>query len=352
MKATLMFATLSMVFALPEMSAKTEIEVLRTRCTEQDEKIRSLEGQIQQLRGSKAGAGASSIKTAAVAGEAKEKAGATDGIYVVQAGDSVERIARRNACSVSNLNKINDLKSSSTIHPGQRLKLPGTATAKVGAVNTTTSESKPAPVSLAVGKTHKIKQGETYGSIAKKYRVSVDSLISANPGIKATALRPGQEIRLSASSPTASSSPAAKPTSAIAGNSTTPPKSAPKPSSEPAIRPEPAIKAPGTNSTPSPQAPRDLASNLPVSTLSTNSASYPLNSAAIVPPKPAAASENSAPALEKKIRSVKIEGPMTYGQFAAQYGTDPSRLNDLNGLDLTQATVLAKGSELYVPAQP
>ncbi len=339
MKATLMFATLSMVFALPEMSAKTEIEVLRTRCTEQDKKIRSLEEQIHQMRGSKVGAGASSNKTAAVAGEAKEKAEATDGIYVVQAGDNVERIARRNGCSVSKLNKLNGLKSSSIIHPGKRLKLPGTATAKVEALNTTTSESKPAPVSLAAGKTHKIKQGETYGTIAKKYRVSVDSLISANPGIKATALRPGQEIRLSASSPNAPSSPAAKTASAIAGNSTTPPKSVPKP----------AIKAPSTNLTQSPQAP---ASNQSVSTLSTNTASYPLNTVDIVPPKPAAATENSAPALEKKIRSVTIEGPMTYGQFAAQHGTDPSRLNDLNGLDLTQATVLAKGSELYVHAQP
>ena len=43
---------------------------------------------------------------------------------------------------------------------------------------------------------------------------------------------------------------------------------------------------------------------------------------------------------------------MTYGDFAATHGTDTSRLNDLNGLDLTQTTVLAKGSELYVPAQP
>ena len=43
---------------------------------------------------------------------------------------------------------------------------------------------------------------------------------------------------------------------------------------------------------------------------------------------------------------------MTYGQFATQHGTDAERLNALNGLDLTTATILAKGSELYVPAQP
>ena len=69
----------------------------------------------------------------------------------------------------------------------------------------------------------------------------------------------------------------------------------------------------------------------------------------------AAAPQESTPSPsnpEKKIRSVTIEGEMTYGEFAATHGTDTGRLNDLNGLDLTNATVLAKGSELYVPAQP
>jgi hypothetical protein len=43
---------------------------------------------------------------------------------------------------------------------------------------------------------------------------------------------------------------------------------------------------------------------------------------------------------------------MTYGEFAAQHGTDTRRLNELNGLDLTKATVLFKGAELYVPGKP
>ena len=188
MKATLLFATLSMVFALPKVSAKTEIEVLRTRCTEQEQKIRSLEEQIQQLRGSKAGTAATPAKTAVEAGETKEKAAPAEGIYVVKAGDSVERIARRNRCSVGNINKLNGLKSTSIIHPGQRLKLPGLASVNAESTDTPPSQSKSAATaSSVVGKTHKIELGETYGSIAKKYRVSVDSLIAANPGVKATA---------------------------------------------------------------------------------------------------------------------------------------------------------------------
>ncbi|MEI6177410.1 MAG: hypothetical protein WCS43_11010, partial [Verrucomicrobiota bacterium] len=64
------------------------------------------------------------------------------------------------------------------------------------------------------------------------------------------------------------------------------------------------------------------------------------------------AKPSTSPNTEKKIRSIRIESQMTYGQFASNHGTDVTRLNDLNGLDLTTATVLAKGSELYVPAQP
>jgi hypothetical protein len=62
--------------------------------------------------------------------------------------------------------------------------------------------------------------------------------------------------------------------------------------------------------------------------------------------------ETASAAPEKKFRPVTIDGEMTYGEFAAKHGTDAERLNALNGLDLTTATVLAKGSELYVPAQP
>ena len=70
-------------------------------------------------------------------------------------------------------------------------------------------------------------------------------------------------------------------------------------------------------------------------------------------PSPASAEPAPSPSTaEPKIQPVMINGEMTYGEFASQHGTDIDRLNDLNGLDLTSATVLARGSELYVPAQP
>lgn len=54
----------------------------------------------------------------------------------------------------------------------------------------------------------------------------------------------------------------------------------------------------------------------------------------------------------KKIVSVTVVEEITYGDFAKQHGTKVERLNSLNGFDLTSATILARGSELYVPTSP
>lgn len=72
------------------------------------------------------------------------------------------------------------------------------------------------------------------------------------------------------------------------------------------------------------------------------------------PPVPVAQQEaEKAPSPEPpspdKIISVNIEEEISYGAFASKYQTDVQRLNSLNNLDLTSATILAKGSQLYVP---
>lgn len=146
----------------------------------------------------------------------------------------------------------------------------------------------PEPAVATSGKTHKIQANDTYSSISRKYSVTIEALVAANPGVKPTALRPGQTIQLP------SNAPATKSQSASVETPT----------------PAPAVE----------------------------------KTASSAAPTPATASSS-----EKKIRSIMIDTEMTYANFATQHGTDTGRLNDLNGLDLTDATVLAKGSELYVP---
>lgn len=137
-------------------------------------------------------------------------------------------------------------------------------------------------------RTHTVQTGETYYKISVKYGVSVDDLIAANPSVNHRTLRVGQKI-----------------------NVTTPAKEI---ATKPAPAPEP---APSFSS----------------------SASIPISNTPIQKPR---ASD----------RPIRIEKEITYGQFAKNHNTTAERLDELNGLELDPSTVLAQGSELYIPAQP
>jgi LysM repeat protein len=65
--------------------------------------------------------------------------------------------------------------------------------------------------------------------------------------------------------------------------------------------------------------------------------------------KPAPAPVEKPRALDRPLR---IDKEITYGEFASKHGTTTRRLDELNGLELDPSTVLAQGSELYIPAQP
>jgi LysM repeat protein len=358
MKAILLFATLSMVLAMPCESAQTELESLRQLCQDQDRKIRQLEGQLKQL-----GAGQASAATSPAKASEAARPTAID-TYPVKSGDSIEKIARRTGCTASVLYKLNGLKPSSIIHPGQRIKLPtGTGLAAADSrsqKSTPTAGAAEKPEEAA--KVHRIKQGDTYSSLSRQYKIPVDRLIALNPKIKATALRPGISIRLNSGKPDTISQPEAglattggKTKAPLAAPSTKTLAPNPKPAA-PAASQDPVAKATtpaqaGSTKTETAKLPEAKTGNeIAGSTVGTGQApaSAPLRNEN-TPPTPQA-DPNSK--VERRIRSVKIEEPMTYGEFAIQHGTDAERLNDLNGLDLTQATVLAKGSELYVPAQP
>lgn len=328
MKPTLLLAALSMAVATPAVSAKSELETLRALNAEQGRKIQALKDENSRLRGTSAAPAISNQSTAA------SRSGTTT--YTVKSGDSFARIARRVGTTPDKLAKSNGLKTTSIIRPGQKLKVPGAANSMAASK---APAAAPAPaVAASRGGSYTIRQGDTFSSISKKHGVSVSTLIAANPKVKPSALRVGQTVNLGA--------PASRP-AAPASNMQMAAKAPTQRAAAPVAKaPAPAPRAPSY--TPAPQ------QNIPVSTGATASAPAPAPKSADKPaPTPPAPTPASTSSPEKKIRPVLIESEMTYGEFAAKYGTNADRLNALNGLDLTTATVLAKGSELYVPtAQP
>lgn len=136
--------------------------------------------------------------------------------------------------------------------------------------------------------THTVKQGETFFGIARKYGLSVKTLTAANPKVNPKTLRIGQSLQL------------------VPGNVA---NAVAKTEPAPATKSEPVLSPPAETS------------SKPVSN-------------------------------QPKIRSVRIDKEINFGNFAAAHSMEPAKLNALNGLHLESNTVLAKGSELYVSAQP
>lgn len=144
------------------------------------------------------------------------------------------------------------------------------------------------PAPSRESRTHTVVKGETFYRISIKYGVSVDELIAANPGVNHKTLNVGKKIRVDYTTP------------AVAKSNTT-------------------------------------------------------SSLASASPHPIINHTAPAPLVEKPRahdRPVRIEKEITYGQFAAANDTTTRRLDELNGLELDPSTVLAQGSELYIPAQP
>lgn len=160
---------------------------------------------------------------------------------------------------------------------------------KIPSSAATVASSVEAPIKKE-SRIHTVTSGDTFYSISRRYNVSVGELIAANPKVNHNALRIGQKIQI-----------VTAPASIVKKEASTP------------------RAAPSLEST----------SSIPIS--------------------------NSRIPVEKPrtlTGPIKIEQEITYGEFAINHYTTTSRLDELNGLELDSSTVLAQGSELYIPAQP
>lgn len=94
--------------------------------------------------------------------------------YTVKSGDTLSGIASKHKVSLGSIFSLNGLNGSSVIHPGQKIKVGGTAQAA-----TPSAPSTAAPTATTSGK-YTIKSGDTLGAIAAKHGVSLSALASAN----------------------------------------------------------------------------------------------------------------------------------------------------------------------------
>ncbi len=108
-----------------------------------------------------------------------------EGIYKVRSGDSFYAIARRYNMSVKELQRLNGLSAKSTLLVGQTLKIHN-----AGSVNNHPT-SKPTGSSPSY---YKVRQGDSYYSIARRHNINLKQLMSWNADIKM--LKPGTQLTL------------------------------------------------------------------------------------------------------------------------------------------------------------
>jgi LysM repeat protein len=125
-------------------------------------------------------------------------------IYVVRSGDNLFRIAINHDVTLAELRAANPQIRSDIIQPGDRLTIPNCQPE-------TTTDDAPAPVEVAppieapplgdqgivspgTQTVHVVQSGETLGSIARRYNVTINSIVQANNLANPNQLSVGQEL--------------------------------------------------------------------------------------------------------------------------------------------------------------
>lgn len=150
----------------------------------------------QKLRLSATGSTTSASTTS------KTAPAASTSTYTVRSGDTLWAIAQKKKVSLSALRSANKLTSSSLIHPGQKLSIPGS----VSGASTSTPASSTAPSAPAASSTaeraHTVQAGDTMWAIANANGIAVSTLLAANDLQPSSIIYPGQKLTIPAKNAT------------------------------------------------------------------------------------------------------------------------------------------------------
>ena len=179
--------------------------------------------------------------------------------YVVRSGDYLTGIAAKVGTNVNDLLKLNNLKITSVIHPGDTLLVPANATApaakapkktpKTPAVKTPAAKAAApaaAPTAAPAGAVYVVKRNDSLSGIAQKHGVKLSALLKANKMTLTSVIMPGSKMILPAGAVVAVTTTT---TPTTAPSTTTPSTTAPSTTS-------PTTTAPATT-TPTTVAPAD-----------------------------------------------------------------------------------------------
>ncbi|MCY8071117.1 LysM peptidoglycan-binding domain-containing protein [Bacillus inaquosorum] len=139
----------------------------------------------------------------------KSSSSSSSSTYKVKSGDSLWKISNKYGMTVSELKKMNGLKSD-LLRIGQVLKLKG---------STSSSSSSSSKVSSSSTSTYKVKSGDSLSKIASKYGTTVSKLKSLN-GLKSDLIYAGQVLKVKGTSSSTGSKNVSSSTSSSSSSKT------------------------------------------------------------------------------------------------------------------------------------
>ena len=123
--------------------------------------------------------------------------------YRVRKGDSVKKIAKKFGVSEKEIIKLNRLRRPYRIYVGQKLKIRVSKKIYSRKVQTKSQNSNKTSVpkysmlrKVPIYKYYRVRPGDSIGKIAKKFGVSVKSIIRINRLKKPYIIRPGQRLKI------------------------------------------------------------------------------------------------------------------------------------------------------------
>ena len=125
----------------------------------------------------------------------KGSKGSSGGWYRVRQGDTLEKIARRNGTTVKRICQLNGISQNKVLHPGDRLKVSGSAS-KSSSTKNNSSTSQSSADSQSGAATYTVRSGDTLYSIAKRHGTTVKHICQLNGISEKSKLRVGQKLKV------------------------------------------------------------------------------------------------------------------------------------------------------------
>jgi LysM repeat protein len=243
------------------------------------------------------------------------------GSYPVRTGDTVHSIARRHNVSASDIMTWNAISDPTKLGIGDLLVVSASAPKTIASPSKKTTSTPPS-------ESYVISKGDTFYSIARLHKMSLAQLRTLNPDVSTHQILPGQTLKILGKAPTKSQSTAKN--SVVVVKKTTQPK------------PQPVAKTPKKTDTSSQTVSTE---NRPAKTperMAKRTSQAPIST----PPSPPVVKD---PEPRASAAAIILTDEITFDAFASKHGTSTNQLNALNGWNLPKSTVLARGSEIFVP---